>query len=169
MPGAKGTKRPRKRGKYYIDNPMKYDCLWCPKKVESYRKCSDPTFKPQQVHDNDVAYSDSTIEDQADSTITKKDFLSLSKSTKSAIRRSKKFLVKRIGTLSVAVENITTIAMQNNLIEQNNSMKAVSDACKSKTAKINSIEDSINNIKKSSSSGSNMKQLYMEFNDRQFT
>ena len=96
----------------------------------AYRKCCDPTFKPQQVCDNDVAYSDddasdsdgntsdssdsdSTIEDQTDSTITKKDLLSLSKSIKSAIRRSNKSLVRLIDTFSDAVKNVTTIAMQN--------------------------------------------------------
>ena len=222
MPGAKGTKRPRKRGKFHIENPTKDDCLWCSKSVGAasavrccgcdqayhkkcavqcgsivstgaYRKCCDPTFKPQQVCDNDVAYSDddasdsdgntsdssdsdSTIEDQTDSTITKKDLLSLSKSIKSAIRRSKKSLVKRIDTLSAAVNNVTAIATQNkadiaqiknNLKEQNNAINAVSDSCNTNTAKINSIEDSINNIQKSSSSSSDMEQLYMEFNDRQ--
>ena len=35
MPTAKGTKRPRKLGKYYIENLTKDDCLWCSKKVSA--------------------------------------------------------------------------------------------------------------------------------------
>ena len=71
---------------------------------------------------------------------------------------------------SDAVKAVTTIANKNkaniaelkdNLNDQNNKVSAVSVACDNNTAKINWVEESVNNIQKSNSACSVMEQVFM--------